>query len=274
MKIVVTLGAIALLLAPVTSHAKVTHGSCVDLTREMGQGATDAVTGGEVSELQLFLSANAYLDSEPTGYFGPLTRAALLAFQEELSIKGNGTVGPVTRTAIRRESCAEAEINASRSAASGVWSTNANSVSFDFTPVSFGGKGAVSFSTDEDEEEDAPQVGLRLDVESVSKWESEVNVVVDPSRVADEVAVWELQIECAKGAVALEGNNDRCGDTIAVYAYDRDDVDARFDIARLRLLNTRTAKSSVKLWAREFDDRDEELDRTWEKVKLGAAPAR
>jgi N-acetylmuramoyl-L-alanine amidase len=39
---------------------------------------------------------------EPTGYFGPLTRRAVMAYQKEYRISQTGTVGPITRASLNR----------------------------------------------------------------------------------------------------------------------------------------------------------------------------
>ncbi len=53
--------------------------------------------GDEVKQLQELLIARGYLFGEATGYFGILTRTALITFQEERGLPGVGTVGPKTR---------------------------------------------------------------------------------------------------------------------------------------------------------------------------------
>jgi len=58
-------------------------------------GSRDAGTAGDVSRLQKFLGIG------PTGYFGPLTKAGVIAFQKANSIApAVGYVGPLTRAAI------------------------------------------------------------------------------------------------------------------------------------------------------------------------------
>jgi hypothetical protein len=238
--------------------------SCADLAHEMRAGSLDVETKGEVTRLQAFLKARRYLESEPTGYFGPLTQAAVIAFQKKAKIEpANGVVGALTRTAIRRESCGG---SAKTTLGYGV---GTNSVSFDFSPVTYSG------SDDEEDEEEAPEVVLRLDAERVKTWDVNVVATVKPSTFAKEekVDVWELTVQCGRGVVALLDELDRCGDTIAVYADSRAAGSrAPFEIASLRLVNSRAAKTDVKLTVREFDSRGEELERDWKKVKLGAAP--
>lgn len=58
-------------------------------------------TGGDVTALQTFLGA--LLSVAPTGYFGPLTRAAVATWQAANSVSPTiGYVGPLTRAAIER----------------------------------------------------------------------------------------------------------------------------------------------------------------------------
>lgn len=64
-------------------------------TRDLSVGSE----GGAVSLLQSILIAGGYLDiTTPTGYFGPLTKAALVEYQEENDIEpASGYYGPITQ---------------------------------------------------------------------------------------------------------------------------------------------------------------------------------
>lgn len=79
--------------------------TCTPLTTNFGYGAKDSTTNGQVSDLQFFLQERGYLASEPTGYFGGLTRAAVRAFQQANGITSNGVAGPMTRAKIKLLSC-------------------------------------------------------------------------------------------------------------------------------------------------------------------------
>ncbi len=57
-------------------------------------------TGPLVTALQVKLNELKYLTVQPTGYFGPLTRAAVIAFQKAKGIDPIGIVGPKTRAAL------------------------------------------------------------------------------------------------------------------------------------------------------------------------------
>ena len=58
------------------------------------------VRNNAVVELQKILIAKSFLVSEPTGYFGVLTEAAVRKYQEAKGIMQTGTVGPITRAAL------------------------------------------------------------------------------------------------------------------------------------------------------------------------------
>jgi len=59
-------------------------------------------TGGEVSQLQQFLASNSliYPQGIVSGYFGNLTRLAVIQFQVANDIAQVGTVGPITKARI------------------------------------------------------------------------------------------------------------------------------------------------------------------------------
>lgn len=253
-----------------SSSSRSTAGAgCVSLVHEMALGARDEMVAGEVSALQRFLKASGHLDSEATGYFGPMTQAAVAAFQAEVKIKpADGRVTPPTRTAIRRESCATGATG------SGGYSVSAGTVKFTFAPVTYGGgRGVFSFG---DDGEKKPKVELELDVEKPSRWRALVDVDVDPSSAWEEVDSWELEVSCERGAAAFVDRIDRCGDTIAVYAYERDedDLDDSFSMPSFELANVRDVKSSVRFTLRELSADGEIIARAWKKVSLAAAPAR
>jgi peptidoglycan hydrolase-like protein with peptidoglycan-binding domain len=53
--------------------------------------------GSDVMQLQIILRAGDYLSVEPTGYFGKLTRLAVMAYQKKNNLEQVGSVGPKTR---------------------------------------------------------------------------------------------------------------------------------------------------------------------------------
>ena len=73
---------------------------CLSLQNNLGYQSLDNFTNGEVSILQYFLQLQGYLNSEPTGYFGPLTFQATKDFQSDNGISPTGYVGPITRAKI------------------------------------------------------------------------------------------------------------------------------------------------------------------------------
>jgi len=79
--------------------------TCVSLQNSLRYQSRDVSTNGEVSTLQDFLQSKGYLNSEPTGYFGLLTVAAVKSFQSASGMGGDGYVGPPTRAKIKAVSC-------------------------------------------------------------------------------------------------------------------------------------------------------------------------
>ncbi len=79
---------------------------CVVITRNMSVGSTDRKTGNSVTVLQNFLHTEGFFPNAPTGYFGRVTSAAVKNFQAQEKLPKLGIVGPLTRAAIIRVSCA------------------------------------------------------------------------------------------------------------------------------------------------------------------------
>jgi Putative peptidoglycan binding domain len=97
----------ALQAGHVASSGTTTAGACaISITRTLALGST----GSDVTQLQRLLSQqySNFSPSYVTGYFGPLTQAAVQAFQRDHTIVSSGTpqttgwgiVGPQTRQAI------------------------------------------------------------------------------------------------------------------------------------------------------------------------------
>ncbi len=83
--------------------------ACVILTQNLAYRSQDARTNGAVSLLQDFLHAKGYLNSQPTGFFGRETFAAVRKFQRQVLATGldTGFVGSLTRAKIREHTCGE-----------------------------------------------------------------------------------------------------------------------------------------------------------------------
>ena len=61
---------------------------------------TVGATGDDVTAIQNLLREQGYFTEEPTGYFGPKTKAAVVAFQASSGLPQTGYVGPLTRSAL------------------------------------------------------------------------------------------------------------------------------------------------------------------------------
>ncbi len=70
--------------------------SSFTFTKRLEAGVTDT----EVKELQKLLFTLGYFKEEATGYFGNITKAAVIAFQKAEGIEPLGFVGPATRAAL------------------------------------------------------------------------------------------------------------------------------------------------------------------------------
>ncbi len=87
---------------------------CFTFTRWMWIGTLDEEVGGDVSRLQTLLTSLNYYSSDITGKFGAFTEAAVKKFQTakgiissgDINSTGFGGVGPATRDALSKSSCA------------------------------------------------------------------------------------------------------------------------------------------------------------------------
>lgn len=83
-----------------------TTSGCIIITKNVYIGASDRLfANGNVVVLQNFLIANGYLHVNATGFYGPLTFAAVRNFQRDNGILAIGGVGPLTRARIQSVTC-------------------------------------------------------------------------------------------------------------------------------------------------------------------------
>lgn len=92
-----------------------TGGSCLPISFAVGSNTTGigggflfmsdlalGMTSQDVLELQTRLQAEGYFTATPTGYFGPITMAAVQSYQTAHGISATGYVGPITRAALNQ----------------------------------------------------------------------------------------------------------------------------------------------------------------------------
>ena len=75
--------------------------ACPNITTTLYQGMTDGGTGGQVTQLQQFLSAHFGVKDIISGYFGVRTGGYVRQFRAEQGLAAGGVAGPLTRAAIR-----------------------------------------------------------------------------------------------------------------------------------------------------------------------------
>jgi peptidoglycan hydrolase-like protein with peptidoglycan-binding domain len=92
------LGGLILLLS---SSAYLSALTCVDLPINLSKGAESPT----VMSLQQFLFDKGYLQAKPNGYFGVGTEQAVKKYQKSLRYLQSGYVLPMTRAAIKKETC-------------------------------------------------------------------------------------------------------------------------------------------------------------------------
>ena len=59
------------------------------------------VSGHEVSALQSQLKKLGYFDTNPTGYYGSITKNAVIRFQRDFGVPATGFTGPMTRSELK-----------------------------------------------------------------------------------------------------------------------------------------------------------------------------
>ncbi|MEN9881483.1 MAG: putative peptidoglycan binding domain [Candidatus Parcubacteria bacterium] len=86
----------------------------------------DSSTEGQVSLLQRFLKDEGFLGDTIaiSGYYGSLTRNAVIAFQTAHGLVATGATGPLTRTKIQEVSCSSSEVTSGGSTISTHLSTS------------------------------------------------------------------------------------------------------------------------------------------------------
>jgi peptidoglycan hydrolase-like protein with peptidoglycan-binding domain len=92
-------------------------GNCVYLTRNLARENNEAVFVDDIKKLQRVLVSKKYLNAtDITGFFGPVTRAAVVNFQLDNGLipsrtsDAAGIVGPATRQWIQNNTCGDAVI--------------------------------------------------------------------------------------------------------------------------------------------------------------------
>jgi len=81
-------------------NAQSTTSQSLDLKNNLRLGSSDKSTSGEVTKLQKFLFEKGYLKVSANGYFGNLTRLAVVNFQKDNGLARVGATGPATRKKI------------------------------------------------------------------------------------------------------------------------------------------------------------------------------
>ncbi|HEY4526508.1 MAG TPA: peptidoglycan-binding domain-containing protein [Candidatus Paceibacterota bacterium] len=78
--------------------------TCLELSYDLYIGKTDNSTNGEVTKLQQFLTSVGLLNTQVTGYYGPLTAQAVVQWQKAHGmdfVTTRSGVGPMTRAKMK-----------------------------------------------------------------------------------------------------------------------------------------------------------------------------
>ena len=78
-----------------------------------GRDLSYGIEGDDVLRLQIVLADAGYFLDEPTGYFGDITEAALIGYQNDMGLDPDGIAGPITQSSLGLDTdTAEAEADA------------------------------------------------------------------------------------------------------------------------------------------------------------------
>src|SRR3989344_2550290 len=87
----------AIAIDPINPAGNLRHRICSVLYRNLAQGSQ----GDDVVSLQEYLRTEGHLSANATGYFGPLTRAAVARWQASQGVSAVGAIGPVSRERVK-----------------------------------------------------------------------------------------------------------------------------------------------------------------------------
>ncbi|MFZ3043611.1 MAG: peptidoglycan-binding protein, partial [Minisyncoccia bacterium] len=94
-------------VSPTIALAESEHGSVLGASAfNFENNLTVGSEGNDVTELQKFLASNGFFSSPVTGFFGPITKNAVMEFQKEHGLPATGFVGPMTRDELNKGSMA------------------------------------------------------------------------------------------------------------------------------------------------------------------------
>lgn len=79
--------------------------TCLNIGQNLKVGDYDLGGPADVTALQTYLFQSGFMNHAPTGYFGSLTRSAVIQFQGSYGILQSGFVGPLTRAKLQNVTC-------------------------------------------------------------------------------------------------------------------------------------------------------------------------
>lgn len=169
---------------------------CPSITVSLYRGSRDETTGGQVSELQ------RYLGVEPvSGYFGPITEAAVQKFQRENGVVSSGTpestgygvVGPKTRAKILQVCEAAKQVTTTGTSQTQTPSQTTNTTPTNTTPAS-----TAAFNPDSQEFRDLVyQEGVNAGLSAAELVQ--VSEILSDVATNDAITVEEAEAQASSG---------------------------------------------------------------------------
>lgn len=154
-------------------------GYCPKISLTMQRGARDSSHGGQVSELQRFLSEHYDIDPEEivTGFFGRITQGYVQKFQRQQGLPAFGIVGSMTRSSILKE-C---------------------------KGVTFGTNTPINIPTNNyTNTTQTPFVNLKLEADGGVSNEKFVRIIITGNERNKEVSYWKLKVSCPTGVTSTD----------------------------------------------------------------------
>lgn len=226
-------------LASLQGGSSSSSAGCYSFTADLTEGST----GADVTALQNFLAGKGFFSASATGYFGPITKAAVAAWQSANGVMpAAGYFGAISRAKYNMMCGTTSGGDDNTSSGNNDFFTGDDEGSLEnFDQVS-----SLSNEKVGEDEEDVPVLGVEFDADGADQMVERVTVVIDtPSDAAQDdledfiqdVSVWLDGEELDRMDVA-DGSYDRSNDEYTFRFVGLDGIVQDGDTGRLEVAVT------------------------------------